>query len=62
MNTITVNLKDLVEAISFSYDFNSREQHSIAMNMARMIVNNDEIFKEACKIAEKMHSEKNNEK
>lgn len=63
MNTITLDLEKLAEAMVVSFKYNTKEEHKGALAMLSMIVGNGDMYNKICEIAEKkLAEEKNNEK
>lgn len=63
MNTISVDLEKLAEAMVVSFKYNTKEEHRGALAMLSMIVGNGDVYNKICEIAEnKLAEEKNTEK
>lgn len=63
MNTISVDLEKLAEAMLVSFKYNTKEEHRGALAMLSMIAGNEKTYNKICEIAEKkLAEEKNNEK
>ena len=62
MNTITLDLEKLAEAMVVSFKYNTKEQHIGALAMLSMIVGNGDMYNKVCEIAEKKLAEEKNKK
>lgn len=60
MNTITLDLEKLAEAMVVSFKYNTKEEHRGALTMLSMIVGNGETYNNICEIAEKKLAEEQN--
>lgn len=60
MNTISVDLEKLAEAMLCSFKYNTKEEHRGALAMLSMIVGNGDMYNKVCEIAEKKLTEKQN--
>ena len=60
MNTISMDLEKLAEAMLVSFKYNTKEEHRGALAMLSMIVGNGDMYNKVCEIAEKKLTEKQN--
>lgn len=60
MNTISVDLEKLAEAMLVSFKYNTKEEHRVALAMLSMIIGNGDMYNKVCEIAEKKLTEEQN--